>query len=183
MIIFIDGPQCVGKTTLIDYLVNKYGFKKYKFDFSKYTKLFNIEENSDLRNFQIGKDFSMLYWLSELENSNEKIIIDRGPLSSIYYSHLLNRMNEKDLKTYFDLISEFKNIKFILLFAKNKKEEIKRNKKDGFDNLSKEINEKTINFIINNCKNKNINLNIFYNDFSKNINLNGENLNYLIRSL
>ena len=38
MIVFIDGPQCVGKSTLINYLINHSNFKNYKFDFSKYSK-------------------------------------------------------------------------------------------------------------------------------------------------
>lgn len=179
MILFIDGPQGAGKSTLIDYL-KKYNFKSYKFDFSKYSQAFKIKQNSQLKNYQIGKDFATLYWLKELANSNENIVIDRGVMSSIYYSHHFKRMNEKEIITYFDLLEDFKEFKFLFLLPKKRGEFI-RNKEDGFDSLdSNEYDSDTIDFMITKANERDIDFDIFYNNFTKSIEENGERLkNYL----
>ena len=180
MILFIDGPQGVGKSTLIDYLVENCNFKKYKFDFSKYSQAFKIKQNSQLKNYQIGKDFATLYWLKELANSNENIVIDRGVMSSIYYSHCFKRMKDKEILTYFDLLEDFKEFKFLFLLPKKRTNFI-RSKEDGFDSLdSNDYNMETVDFMINEASNRDLDFDTFYNNFTKSIEENGERLkNYL----
>lgn len=181
MILFIDGPQGSGKTTLINYLVKNYNFKSYKFDFSKYTQAFKIKNNSQLKNYQIGKDFSTLYWLKNLADSNQNIVIDRGAMSSIYYSVLFKRMNEKEITTYFDLLEEFKNFKFLFLLPK-KRLNFVRNKQDGFDDLdSNNYDLDTVNFMNSECLKRDIDFDIFYNNFTMSIEENGEYLKNFLK--
>lgn len=176
MILFIDGPQGAGKSTLIDYLVEKKNFKKYKFDFSKYSQAFKINQNSKLKNYQIGKDFATLYWLKELANSEDNIVIDRGVMSSIYYSYSYKRMSKKEILIYFNLLEDFKNFKFMFILPKKRTNFI-RNKEDGFDSLDiNEYDTDTIDFIINNSNERNIDFDVFYNNFTKSIEENGERL-------
>lgn len=181
MIIFMDGPQSVGKSTLINYLINHSNFKNYKFDFSKYSKIFNIDKKNKLKYYQIGKDFSTLYWLDKLSKKEDNIIIDRGIISSIYYSINQKRMSEKEILNYLECLKEFDNFKFLFILPKKRKEKIIRNKNDGFDNLdNNEYDYEAVEYINNYCKANNIDFEIFYNNFSKSIEENGEKLiNYL----
>lgn len=181
MVIFIDGPQLTGKSSLIEYLKKEYNYKDYKFEFSKFSKLFNIKKKKDLKNYQLGKDLSLTYILNSLTKDKDKILIDRGVMSSIYYSLLLKRMKYKEVIKLLDIIKEYKNLKFVFIISKNKNINLKRNKKDGFDKLSKKQDFEILRLMIRLCKERNINFNIFYNDFSKNIEYNGKVLKEVLR--
>lgn len=184
MITFIDGPQLVGKSTLINYLVDKCKYRSFKFEFSKYSKIFNIEDKRDLRSYQIGKDCSTLYWIKELANKQEDILIDRGVMSTIYYSLLLERMGQDEILDLLDLVAYYnKDFKFVFIISKNKKEEIQRNKDDGFDYLNKDVNEEILKFMLRACKNRGIKFTIFKNNFSKSIEENGKILNGVIHDI
>lgn len=185
MIVFIDGPQLVGKSTLIDYIKKFYNYEDVlKFEFGKFSKEFEIFTNEELRSFQIGKDFASLYYLNELEKftSNHNFLIDRGIMSSIYYSLSLGRMTPRDILKVFDYLENFKNFKFIFIVSShsNNKERIK---KDGFDKLPKELDVDVLNFMKEECEKRNINFHIFTNDFEYSIAYNGENLEELLECI
>lgn len=167
MITIIDGLQLSGKTTLIEEINKVFNIKTLKFNFSYYSKLFNINKFK-IGPFQLGKDLSMLYFL---KNQKEDIIIDRGIFSTIYYSLLYKRLKKKDILTLFDVLKkEYINYKFIFIIKINTKNEDNiRNKKDGYDKLNKKINQKIINFIKKECFIRNIDFKIFENDFNKSI--------------
>ncbi len=175
MIIFIDGIQLSGKTTLIKEF-EKININNYKFDFSKYTSKFNLKKK-DLKGFQLGKDLSLLSFLKTI---NKDLIIDRGIYSSIYYSLIYKRMSKKDILKILDVISEeFNEFIYIFIFNKNS-QNIIRNKKDGFDNLDKTIDYETLLFINNESKKRNIKFTLFINDFNLSIEENFKTLRDVI---
>ena len=133
-----------------------------------------------MKGFQIGKDLSSLYWLKELSNEKSKIIVDRGILSSVYYSYLLKRIKEKEILKLLDEVAKYKEFKFIFILAKNNERALERMKQDGFDNLPKKENLKTMCFIKKECEKRKIDLKIFYNDFDKSILENGKKLKEII---
>ena len=168
MITIIDGLQLAGKTTLINEVNKDNKFKLYKFDFSYYSKLFNIKK-SKIGPFQLGKDLSMLYFLKDRKKEN--IIVDRGIFSTIYYSLLYKRLKKIDIINLFNIIErEYLDYVFIFVIKINDVEnENKRNKKDGYDKLKKEIDLNVLGFIINECFERKIKFKIFFNDFYKSI--------------
>ena len=181
MITIIDGVQLVGKSTLIKEL-EKYNYYSYKFEFGKYTKLFNID-NKKIGPFQLGKDLSMLYWL-RLSNPLSQIIVDRGVFSTIYYSLLFNRLPKEDIINLLNIISEdYKDYKFIFIIPINKQVELIRNKDDNFNNLSKEIDFDILSFIEKECYNRGIKFTVFANDFTTPIKDNGVKLLETIEAL
>ena len=167
MFIFIDGFQNVGKTTLI----KNSGYNDYRFGFVKYLDIFNLKDKNSLNGFQIGKDLGMLY-LSDFCFKDKDIILDRGPLSTFYYSIKENRWkNESYINNYLKEVSNFKNIRFIWVTKINDKEHIRRNKNDGFDfiNDDNENYENRIKDLKNYCNKYNIRFDVFENDYSKTI--------------
>lgn len=175
MIIFIDGVQLSGKTTLIKEF-EKINMNNYKFDFPKYTSEFHLKKK-DLKGFQLGKDLSML---SLLKNFNNDLIVDRGIYSSIYYSLLYKRMSKKDILKLLDIIAKnFNEFIYIFIYSKNS-QNIIRDKKDGFDNLDKSINYETLLFINNESKKRNIKFTLFVNDFNLSIEENFKTLRNVI---
>lgn len=125
-IFFIDGPQMSGKSTLIEFLEKTTNGLVYKFDFSEFFKNFNLDKSKDIWGFQIGKDFAILSLLEKI-NSKQKIFIDRGPFSSIYYSLLFNREKEEIVLKYFDYLKKYKfSYIFILPFNRKKNEKSKK---------------------------------------------------------
>ena len=90
-------------------------------------------------------------------------------------------MSEKEILNYLECLKEFDNFKFLFILPKKRKEKIIRNKNDGFDDLdNNECDYEAIEYINNYCKTNNIDFEIFYNNFSKSIEENGEKLlNYL----
>lgn len=175
MIIFVEGLQLTGKSTMIE----NSGYNSYKFNFSYYTKEFNIKKRKDLRFFQVGKDMSMLYFLDKLDANEKIILIDRGPISSLYYSILLKRFKEKDIENYIKELKKY-NYNYIFFIPKNN-ENLSRNKKDYFDKLNKNINYKILNKICTLCNSNNIKLKIFINDLEKTIKENVKNFKEVIK--
>lgn len=181
MILVIDGLQLAGKSTLIEKLKD---YKKMKFDFSRYSREFDINPGN-IGAFQLGKDLALLYSLKSLHRKNQKIVLDRGVFSSIYYSLLYKRLNEEDILNLLDIIQEefnYEEIKYIFIIPKRGLNlNLERNKHDSYDDLEKEIDNNILNFIKNECEKRNINLIIFINDFSKSVNFNSERLKEMIK--
>lgn len=173
MIAFVEGVQLSGKSTLIE----NTNLKHIKFNFSKYSLLFNIEDIKSLRTFQIGKDMSMLYMLQFLNKKRKILLIDRGPISSLYYSILLNRFNEDDIKHYINELAKY-NYTYWFIYPVNKdannKEENIRNKNDNFNDLNKEVNDEVLNKIKNLCLENGIKFYIYYKYFNKSIKYNSK---------
>ena len=165
MFVFIEGFQNVGKTTLI---INS-GYKDYRFGFVKYLDMFDLKNKDSLNGFQIGKDLGMLF-LSDFCYKNKNLIIDRGPLSTFYYSIKENRWNDSNyIDNYLKEISNFKNIRFIWVTKINDNQKKKRNRQDGFDfiNDDEEDYDSRIKELKDYCNKYNIKFDIFKNDYSK----------------
>lgn len=182
MIIFIDGYQNCGKTTLIE----KCKYKHNRFPFNQYLNKFNLYTKNELNGFQFGKDLGMLFGLQYV---NENIIFDRGPLSSVYYSLKENRYGESTHKIIFDFlkeISQYNNIKFVFIKKINDKQNIKRLHNDGFDylnddhDLEREYTFDEMNYL---AKSAGIKINTFINDYSKPLNENQIEFDRLLEEL
>lgn len=180
-VIFVDGPQMVGKSTLLDGVSKRYGLKVYKFPFSKYATLMNFGKE-DLRGFQVGKDFSALYWLGQVGELGDTILVDRGPMSTAYYSLACNRMSHQQTENFISSLSEFgPSFTYLFITAKNRPNGLSRDKNDGFDNLRKDESEVgVLEFLKKASKKANINFIHFENDFDISINSNLEKLYNLI---
>lgn len=180
-VIFVDGSQMVGKSTLLEGLSKKYGLKVYKFPFSKYATLMNFGKE-DLRGFQVGKDFSALYWLGQISELGGTILVDRGPMSTAYYSLACNRMSHQQIETFISSLSGFgSNFIYLFITAKNRPNDLNRNKNDGFDNLREGESEAGVLELLKKASKKaNINFIHFENDFDISINSNLEKLCNLI---
>lgn len=179
MIIFFDGPQGVGKSTLIKGLRDNWSYhsKTYKFEFSKYSKLFNLQFGESLKGFQLGKDLATLYWLKNLPDTGNLALIDRGPLSTLYYSMKFDRLSAKELKDFIDTLISFPGnnpVRYIFITSKNR-DNYFREKKDGFDGLDSG-EEKTYKMFENICKRNKLDFTHFENDFSLPIEENIANL-------
>lgn len=187
MITIIDGLQLSGKSTLIEQLKN-HGYKSLKFNFSKYSKIFNVNENPKdlipIKYFQIGKDLALLSTLKEFDYNNSKIVLDRGIFSTIYYSFLYNRMSFEDIDKLFDIIQdEFKNFQFVFIIKTNWDNYLRfRNKNDGYDFLDKVEDTLILKYIQEECERRKINFKIFENDFNESIELNGLKLQHLMEN-
>lgn len=171
-IIFVDGSQGVGKSTLIDGICSKFPIYKYKFPFSEYTKTFNLTDRNSLKGFQLGKDLASLYFLSrEGISSKYSQIIDRGPLSSVYYSLTTGRMSIDEVEEFFKIISEYSDKFSFILVVSNTPVEFIRDKKDGFDELkSKEVDpEGALEIIVNLANKYGVRVKVFRNNFSESI--------------
>ena len=188
-VIFVDGSQLVGKSTLVEGLSSKYGIECYKFPFSEYTSSLNLSSKEELRGFQAGKDLSALYWLKQLSDCNKTILVDRGPLSTAYYSLALDRMSSYQTEKFIEEVSKLsENFTYIFITAKNSPENLKRNKKDGFDGLKDVECKPGVFSFLKHLSNKfNLDFHHFENDFSTSveenvdrfynlINFNGEEL-------
>ena len=166
-IVFIDGSQCVGKTTLIEGLTNRTPVKVLKFPFADYTKLFNLSD--DIRGFQLGKDLSALYFISNSDlGVDYPVVVDRGPLSTAYYSLTTGRMSLEEIDSLFKVLSGYSDkFSFVLVTAKNQKP-IERIRNDGFDELkSSEIDpEKAVSVIKELADKHRVPVKFFENDFS-----------------
>lgn len=167
MFVFIDGFQNVGKTTLI----TESGYKDYRFGFVKYIDTFDLKDKNSLNGFQIGKDFGMLY-LSNLCYKNKNLIIDRGPLSTLYYSVKENRWpSEEYMNRYLKELSYYKNVRFIWVTKINDNSNHRRNRQDGFDFINDDLEdyEARIKELKEYCSRYKIKFDIFTNDYSKHI--------------
>ena len=179
MNLFIEGFQQSGKTTLLKLSPYKY----HHFPFADYVKEFNIKNKREVFNFQLGKDLGILY---SLENTKESVIIDRGPISSLYYSLKEKRCTLSTIKKYVEELSKYKNFKYLIVEKINESKTLRRNRKDGFDYLNDEEDpekENRMKQIIKLFKKYNIPIYYFINDFSKPIEETSKEFNRTIEGL
>lgn len=179
MIIFFDGPQQSGKSSLISEL-SKIGFGKgLKFPFSKYTQEYGFILDQGLKGFQIGKDMATLYYLSSLPQPEENYLMDRGPLSTLFYSLTHSRLDAVELSNLSKEVNYYQklgNIKFVFIVPKYRPKLI-RDKLDGFDGLDLDNRLKSdLNQFYKFAEYHNLDFIKFENDFSKPIEENAKRL-------
>lgn len=183
-IVFVDGSQGVGKSTLIAGLSTRTPTYVYKFPFSDYSKTFNIKNKEALKGFQLGKDLATLYFMSRSYTSQPyPQVVDRGPFSTAYYSLTTGRMTEAEVGEFFKIMSEMvEHMSFVFVKPKNQIS-FTRDKKDGFDELkATEVDpDKAIDTLIALAKKYRIPLKIFENDFSVDIKKNVDNFYKLVK--
>lgn len=144
MKIIFDGPQQVGKTTILNILKDemKKETKIIKFPFSEVVKSHQLLQTDKFMSLlQIGKDEMLLTLSSLISDKSYNIFIDRGPMSSLYYSLTLNR--EININRYITMINELtkQGFVFIFIYSLNKNVMMSRNKKDKFDSLENVITD------------------------------------------
>lgn len=145
MIFIFDGQQGVGKSTLIEALAKENSGEILKFPFSLYSKDFSLQQGNGLKGFQIGKDLAFLYWLMNLpiETKDRLYYVDRGPLSTLFYSIRYGRLNSTEINKFAKILGDFKNdqVKFVFITCRNRRG-YERRKGDGFDELdSTDVNK------------------------------------------
>ena len=183
-IIFVDGSQGVGKSTLISGISTRTPTYIYKFPFSDYSKTFNIKSKESLKGFQLGKDLATLYFMSKAYTPQPyPQVVDRGPLSTAYYSLTTGRMSELEVEEFFKIMSEMvEHLSFVFIKPKNQVSFV-RDRGDGFDGLkSAEVDpDKAIDTIVSLAKKYRIPLKVFENDFSVDIKKNVNNFYKLVK--
>ena len=185
MIVFIDGEQLSGKSTLIDVLSKEYGFISNRFPFDLHVNHFKLNEKDLLNGFQIGKDLGILFALNAISPKND-FVFDRGPFSTIYYSLLDSRMTNEQILSFAD---EMSNYDFTYVFVRGinqHKSLSNRTKEDGFDNLKEmEISEgEGVCLLLEELANKyKLKYLTFYNDFSLSPEQNASNLVRLLKEI
>lgn len=183
-IVFVDGSQGVGKSTLISGLSTLTPTYVYKFPFSDYSKAFNLKSKESLKGFQLGKDLATLYFMGKAYTVQPyPQVVDRGPLSTAYYSLTTGRMTEAEVEEFFKIMSEMvEHFSFVFIKPKNQTNFI-RDKKDGFDRLKAlEVDpDKAIETIVLLAKKYRIPLKVFENDFSVDIKKNVNNFYKLVK--
>ena len=161
MIIFIDGFQNTGKSTLI----NNCKYKHSRFPFNQYLD----ELPMNLNTYQFGKDFGICFAAQFIKDN---VVLDRGPLSTVFYSLKENRFGENTLDMVFkflQLIKQNKGYKFVWL-KKINDNGIERKHDDGFDYLDDDNDEKKEEIftqMMNLCAYVGIKVHVFTVDFSK----------------
>lgn len=182
MIIFVDGFQNTGKTTLIAGSNRIYD----RFPFNQYLTGYELEgKKEELNGFQLGKDLGILF---ALKYTNYDLVFDRGPFSTIFYSLKENRYGDQtiDVLARFIMdIKDYKNYKYIFVVKKNNKL-TERKHNDGFDYLNDDLDEnkeKILKDIMNTCKLFKIDIRIFENDFSKSVEDNQKEFNKLLEEM
>lgn len=178
MIIFVDGFQNTGKTTLID----NCKYKHNRFPFNQYLD----ELRLDLNNYQIGKDLGMCF-ISQFVKDN--IVLDRGPLSTVFYSLKENRYGDKTTEImvrFLTQIKQYQNCKFVWVKKINSACDQTRIHEDGFDYLDDDNDPKKdeiFTFMLKLCDYVAIDVYIFENDFSKKLKQNYHIFNALLEGL
>lgn len=166
MLIFVEGFQGVGKTTLLE----SSGYSYNHFPFAYYVKEFGFKDEK-LTGFQFGKDLGILY---ALRNINLPLLFDRGPFSSVYYSLKEKRCSEEFLRSYLKEISKYKDCKYLFIQKVNGLASSERKRSDGFDYLNDENDskkEERFEQMKNLANEYGIKFHFFENDFSKNFSL------------
>ena len=183
MIVFVDGFQNTGKTSLIEgcsYLHNRFPFNQYLEDYD----LLNKKE--ELNGFQLAKDLGILFASRYIKHN---VVFDRGPFSTIFYSLKENRYDDNTpevIMKFLVEISKFENCEYVFVTKKNEKQNNKREHNDGFDYLDDDNDlekENILENIIKASKLIGIKLHIFENDFSKSLQQNIEDFNKFLRGL
>ena len=183
MNVFVDGFQNTGKTTLLE----KSKYKCNRFPFNQYLDEFNLTSKEELNGFQIAKDLGILFGLS-FSRSQETILFDRGPFSTLYYSLKDNRWSKNidNYKNFAKEISKFRNMIYIFVIKINNYNENERSHNDGFDYLQDDGDPNKFRYlemIQSFARSAGIELYIFENDYSKSIEENVEKFDNYVGGL
>lgn len=179
MVIFVDGFQNVGKSTLID----NCKYRHNRFPFNQYMDMFELK---DINGFQIGKDLGILFGL---QYAKDTVVFDRGPFSTIFYSLKEKRYGDKTEEMMFKFMSELKNYqnaRYVFVKKKNADPGFVRNHGDGFDYLDDERDEgkdALLDSILGAAKKAGLEVKVFENDFSIKIKRNIHKFNDLLEEL
>lgn len=134
MIITVCGLQLVGKSTVLEPLFNEY--KHYKFPTGKICKTMDINITWE---FQVAKDIAMLDIFSK---EKDVILLDRGPLSTIFYSLLFKRTSEENIRNYVhSMLKSYSNVWRPIWIKSFGAPLLERKKSDNFDNLQVGLTE------------------------------------------
>jgi AAA+ ATPase superfamily predicted ATPase len=127
----IEGPRKVGKTFLINSLLNKN--PKFKVFKTEILEAFSFFKNPYIF---FGKDLSLL---SLIRSGNfDNLLFDRGFISTLVYGEFFNRYTKEEVDYFIGYINDYlPNLKIILIKGDNKKER----KKDSFDFLDNSYSE------------------------------------------
>ena len=180
MIIFIDGYQNTGKTTLIKNCKYKHG----RFPFNQYLELF--KGAMDINGYQLTKDLGICF-MSQFVKDN--IILDRGPLSTIFYSLKENRYGHATpavMTKFVSALKEYKNCRYVFVKKINDKTQEKRIHNDGFDYLDDDNDEKKdelLNQMVVASEIAGLKIYIFENDFSLSLKQNFHRFNDFLEGI
>lgn len=184
MIIFVDGFQNTGKTSLIE----NCGYKHNRFPFNQYLDKYQLNENKErLNGYQLGKDLGILFGL---QYTDKNLVFDRGPFSTIFYSLKEKRYGENtnDIVAYFlqDLREYKEKCKYIFVIKCNDKGNNERIHNDGFDYLNDDNDpnkEKILQIMLLGARIARLDIRIFINDFSKPLEENQKEFNKLLEEM
>lgn len=180
MIVYVDGFQNCGKTTLLEHC----NYKHSRFPFNEY--LYKFDLTDDLNTFQLTKDLGIVFAGQFI---TDNIVLDRGPLSTAFYSLKEKRFGDKTGQVIFSFLKEiaqYQSRAFVFVKKINDNNPVKRMHRDGFDYLNDDEDtekDKTLNEMIYLARSANIKVVIFENDFSKSIEENCTNFNKLIEDI
>lgn len=178
MIIFIDGYQNTGKTTLINNCKYKHG----RFPFNQYLEKLSMNIND----YQITKDLGICFTAQFVKDN---VVLDRGPLSTVFYSLKENRygtLTDEIMYNFLNCIKNHKGFEFVWVKKINNDNQIQREHNDGFDYLNDdndENKEQTLKRMLNICDKLNIKVHIFEVDFSKKLKQNYHAFNNFLEEL
>ena len=183
-ILFVDGSQGVGKSTLISGISSRTPTLVHKFPFSEYSKTFSLSSNESLKGFQLGKDLATLYFMGRSYYPQPyPQLVDRGPFSTAYYSLTTGRMTKPEVELFLEAVSKMsEHFSFVFVRSVNQAD-FSRNKGDGFDHLkSTEVGQdEALEFMVNTAKKYKIPLKVFDNDFSVSIKNNVDRFYRLVK--
>ena len=144
-LIFIDGPDKCGKTTLINYLLKKYN-NLVLIDFPK-----KLSDNSIFK-INTEKDFEITFTLYKFLDPTKIYIFDRGIVSNLVYDKILQNESILISKKYREKLSLEHNILEIFL-TRDKiitefKDDLIKIDKNRFNNIIDEYKKYGINYKI-----------------------------------
>lgn len=99
----IEGIDGVGKTTLVNYLVNQ-GMKKHHF-------------NYDMKNMDL-----ITKYMKVLERNPENLVLDRSFISEMVYGLVLRRKSKIDLDGYRKLLIAYRQVGTAIIYLTASKE-------------------------------------------------------------
>ena len=180
MVIFIDGWQNTGKSTLIE----NCKYKHSRFPFNQYLDLLDLK--NDINGYQLGKDLGILFLSNFLK---DPLVLDRGPFSTIFYSLKEKRYGENTeliLAKFLKELTNYKNCRFVFVVKKNETNPQERIHNDGFDYLNDDKDpekEKLLKEIVKAAQNYGIKIYIFENDYSLSLKTNYHRFNDFLEGI
>ena len=178
MVIFVDGFQSCGKTTLI----SNCRYEHARFPFNQHLSALGIP---DLTGFQLGKDLGIMF---ALQGRYDPLVLDRGPFSTIFYSLKECRHGEKTpiiMARFLKELASYKGFRYVFVTKKNAPVS-ERKRGDGFDYLdddSDKNKEKLLEDMVREARAAGIKIEIFENDFSMQAKRNSRRFNALLERL